>query len=343
VTSSYVEAEAGWSALAEQASYSYYRPLSYATQEFIAEAQSDQRIHIGIAPIDAEMRGISAGHLAMIVGYSHSGKTLVAMHAVRHNATKRVLWYSPDEPAVLVLTKLASATWGISAEELEARVRHGDPSGIRILHETEEAFSTVAIIDRPLTPRTMRSAYEEVCSVWGDGPELVVVDYLDLLQVGEHSTTKAEHVKAFCTEHEVPMIVLHQTSRSAGSKGQRMSIDSGNYGGETVSTYQIGVRRKRSALLAELNELEAKPYKNDWTQDRMADLRHQLDVHAYTVTVNLVKNKRPGGSLTNEIDLELQLDTGVLSPLNGDLPTQLRRLRVVPDAYTNYDNGEVTW
>jgi hypothetical protein len=38
-------------------------------------------VYLGIEPIDNEMRGIAPGELAMMLGYSHGGKTLVLLHA----------------------------------------------------------------------------------------------------------------------------------------------------------------------------------------------------------------------------------------------------------------------
>jgi KaiC/GvpD/RAD55 family RecA-like ATPase len=339
----WVETATGWSPT-EAPTYQYLTSLTEAADRFIAEAQAGRRINVGIDVLDEQMRGISPGHLALIVGYAHSGKTLVAMHTVRHNRDQRVLWYTPDEPAVLVLTKLASATWGVPARELESRVRDADPWALNVLGRTIDEFPNLVIVDRPLTPKTLNHAYEEACDQWGDEPELAVIDYLDLLQVGDRSTSKAEYVKSFTTEHVVPTIVLHQTSRSAGSKGQRMAIDSGNYGGETVAMFQIGVWRKRNAILAELSDLEYRPNRSEWAEDRIEQLRHDLAIHQYTISVNLTKNKRPGGELVDEVELEVQLDTGVLTPLRRDeLPNQYmrRRLRVVTDdPYHRYENGE---
>ena len=42
------------------------------------------------------------------------------------------------------------------------------------------------------------------------------------------------------------------------------------------------------------------------------------------MTVNLNKNKRPSGRLVEDIEMEMDLDTGVLTPLDGDLPRQYR-------------------
>lgn len=320
------EVAAGWSALEAAASYRHLRPLTDAAFRCITEAQTGRRLMLGIPPFDAEMRGISPGHLALIVGYSHTGKTLVALHVLRNNWTKRVAWFSPDEPAPLVLTKLASLTFGIAARELEYRVSERDDSAVRMLNETVEAFGDLVIFDQPLTPRLMRQGYEEACEHWGAPADLVVVDYLDLLQTGnERLPAKADFVKSFATDFDVPMIVLHQTSRSAGADGRVMRIDSGNYGGETWAMYQLGVRRKIAAIGAELSELRTRHDPPPWIIDRIEFLEHQLPIHEFTVSVNLNKNKRPGGHTVDEIDFELDHVTGGLRLLNGDLPEQYRR------------------
>ena len=319
------ETEVGWAQLAEASVYSHFRPLSDAAHRFIADTQTDRRIYTGIAPLDVEMRGISAGHLALIVGYSHSGKTLVALHIIGNNQAKRIAYFVPDEPAPLVLTKLACMSWGVSGAELEARVADGDPWGTRVLNETIEQYDNLAVFDRPLTPRAMKTGYDEACDHWGAPADLVVVDYLDLVQASDSVMGKADFVKSFGSEHEVPMIVLHQTSRSAGSRGQAMRIDSGGYGGETHATFQIGVWRKKAAIASELIDLEAKDHKSEYVLDRINELTHQLAVHQYTLSLNLNKNKRPSGHLVDTIDFEMDLETGVLTPLYGDLPEQYRR------------------
>jgi replicative DNA helicase len=215
-------------------------------------------------------------------------------------------------------------SWGVSGAELEERVAHGDPWGIKVLHETIEQYSNLAVFDRPLTPRAMTQGYAEACDSWGAPADLIVVDYLDLVQAGDSVMGKADFVKSFGTEHDVPMIVLHQTSRSAGSRGQQMRIDSGGYGGETHATFQIGVWRKRAAITAELVEMEAKP-PTQYNLDRIAELHHQLSIHQYTLSLNLNKNKRPSGRLLDTIDFEMNLETGVLTPLYGNVPEQFRQ------------------
>jgi DnaB-like helicase C terminal domain len=320
--------EAGWLAVEQQAPLRYHRPLSDAFDRLVREAQSNRRIDLGITPIDAETQGIGPGHLAIVVGYSHSGKTLLTLNTLVHNRTKRLVVFTPDETAPLVLTKLAALMFETSPRELDIRVRADDPVALRMLRETIEDFPHLVIHDQPLTPKVMRRAYEETCEVWGDDADLVVLDYLDLLQAGEHLASKADAVKTFTSEHDVPLLVLHQTSRSAGTNGRPMRIDSGNFGGETWATFQFGVWRKRYAIEHELGELYRKQRLTDWEADRVLQLQRDQVIHARSVTVNLNKNKRPGGQLIEEgIDFDIDA-CGQLVPL-----VDHRYLHAVGDAH----------
>ena len=305
----------------------HYRPLVDAAAAFVKEAQNTKRIYTGIPQFDEEMRGLSPGHLGVIVGYSHSGKTLVLLHMLRNNRDKRIAMFIPDEPATLVLTKLTSMQHGIPARELEERVANDDKDAINLLRSTAlDDFPNLAVFDKPLTPDVLNWGYEEACDHWGAEADLVVVDYVDLVQGAEVVPQKFDILKSFVANKEVPMWAIHQTSRSGGAEGRAMTISSGNYGGEQHATMMIGVRRKKSAILAELGEQRLRLLKNPNSEavlERIAELEHDLAIHEYTLTANLVKNKRPGGQLVDELDFEMALSTGRIYQLkNGDLPRQ---------------------
>lgn len=330
----------GWARLAAEAgedtapppppspTYRHYRPLTDAVGNFVKDAQDTDRIFLGIEPFDKEMRGIGRGHLCLIVGYNHSGKTLLLLHVLRHNRDKRVAMFIPDEPQALVLAKLASIQSGVPAVELERRVAIGDTDAIDLLRETAVSeFPNLIVFDKPMVPGDMTAALAEAEQVWGERADLVVVDFLDLVQAGETVQQKMEFVKGFGSMNEVPMIVLHQTSRSAGAEGRKINIASGAQGGEAYATFQIGVRRKKNLLLAEIEELEERVNRSgsQQAQERLDSLRYDLGIHSYTVSANLNKNKRPGGGLVDEIDFELYGDTGQIVYLpNGTLPEQYR-------------------
>jgi hypothetical protein len=329
---SLVDAEAAWAtfesptpAEAPSKQYEHYRPLADAATAFVKEAQDSHRIYTGMQVLDDQMRGIGKGHLCLIVGYSHSGKTQVLLSWLRHNRDKRIAMFIPDEPAPLVLTKLTAVTHKVSARDLEARVASNDREAIDMLRRTAtDEFPNLAVFDKPLTPSVLERGYNEVSDVWGAEPDLVIVDYVDLVQAGETAQSKFDLIKGFGSRHEVPMIAIHQTSRSSGAEGKRLTISSGNYGGEQHATFLLGVRRKRSAIMAEIDlQRERAERGSEAAYDKIAELEHDAHIHQYTMTVSLLKNKRPGGGLVDEFDLEIDQDTGALYELNhGELPSQ---------------------
>jgi hypothetical protein len=335
------EISAGWenvgrpTTVAPLSEYRMYTPLVEAADSFVRWAQSPQeRVHLGISRIDKELRGIAPGEIAMMLGFAHGGKTLLLLHALRNNRDKHIAMFIPDEPRQLVLTKLTCMHHGIDARELEARVASDDQDAIELLRRTaEEDFPNLAVFDQPLTSSDMERAYGEVCDVWGQVPDLVVVDYLDLVEAGETVPDKATFLKGFGRRHDVPILVLHQTSRHAGADGAKLTMSSGSFGGEQQATSIIGVRRKKYQIAHEMNELIEKLDRShsERAQDRLEFLRHEQKVHEHTVTVSLLKNKRPAGQLVDDIDFELEPATGRLRELDGELPAQYLQLGMIYD------------
>jgi hypothetical protein len=174
----------------------------------------------------------------------------------------------------------------------------------------------------------MERAYNEVCDVWQAKPDLVVVDYLELVEAGEQVPEKAGFLKGFGRRHDVPMLVLHQTSRTSGADGRKLTISSGAYGGEQQATSIIGVRRKKYEISSEIQELKERLDRNhsEKAQERLETLQYEQKVHEYTITLSLLKNKRPGGTLVDDVDFELDINTGRLWELrDGELPDQYLR------------------
>ena len=313
--------------------YQHYRPLADAAEEFISEAQDNERFYLGIEELDQQMRGVGASHLLLLNGFTHSGKTQVALHSMRHNRHKRVLMYTADEPASLVLAKLAAMTTGVGARELEERIMAEDREAMRLMREVATTeFPNLIVISKPLSPIVIEDGYEEACEVWSAEPEVIFLDYVELIQAGDSVQAKFDYLKSFGIRKHKPLVALHQTSRSAGADGREMTISSGAYGGEQHATFVVGVRRKKYALLAEIRDLEAKLRKGGRGADdaawRLSQAVGDLAVAEYTVTINLVKSKRPGSMNVDEIDMELALSTGRLYRLRPDsLPTQYKPAR----------------
>ena len=94
------EIAAGWKSVgghtAPPPSDRMYSPLGESIDSFVRWAQSPQeRINLGIARIDAEMRGIAPGEIAMVLGFAHGGKTLLLLHSLKHNKEKQCVFEWP--------------------------------------------------------------------------------------------------------------------------------------------------------------------------------------------------------------------------------------------------------
>lgn len=320
------------SSLPEPKQMHYYRPLEEAAEEFVRWAQSPhERIYTGFNDLDREMRGIASGEMCNIIGYSHSGKTLVTLEILKANQNKNVVYFVPDEPRTLVLIKLACVTHGVNAIDLERSIAQDDAGAIDLLKQTaNEHFPNLAVFDQPMALSDMEKSMGEVSSMWGQKPDLIVFDYLELLQGGgEDVPSKANTLKAWGRRHDVPLIALHQTSRTSGADGKRMTISSGSFGGEQQATHIIGVRRKRFEIDAQIRDLETKLDKSSASEramEQLDNLRYEARIHAHTLTLNLVKNKRPAGNLIDDIDFEIEQGTGRLTRLSeGELPSQFLR------------------
>lgn len=324
----------------------FYKPLSDAVDEFVSEAQDQKRIYTGIDAFDDEMRGVGGGHTMVIVGYSHSGKTQLFVHMLRHNSKKRIALFTEDEPATLVLAKLASVQSGVNSRQLETLVAQGDTQTIGLLRAVaDEDFPNLIVFDQHFDARTYGIAWEEAQQVWGQAGDMMAWDYLELINTGgETVQQKFDWVKSFGKTRNVPNFVIHQTSRSAGAEGRKMTISSGSYGGEQHATFMIGVRRRKAALMAEKNEVEEKLARKPDDENlhhRLNEVEHSLSIAEFTLTANLVKNKRPGGGLVDDIEFEIVGGTGALIQLeDGELPRQHReRAAALRGQYTGRTAG----
>jgi len=297
--------------------HSYYKPLTEAVSEFVHWAQTPlERITLGFPALDAEMRGIAPSEMLLINGYSHSGKTLFLLSVLNQNRDKRVVYFCPDEPRTLTIVKLACVANGVNAHELEVGVSNNEPRAIEILRNTAtELFPNLAVFDQPLTLSDMEKSMGEVLDVMGK-PQLMVFDYLELLQGGgDDVPSKANTIKAFGKRHNIPLIVLHQSSRTSGADGKKQTISSGAYGGEQQAAHIIGVRRKKFDIQHQMQEIQEKLNKGTATEkllERMDTLRYEERIHQNTLTLNLVKCKRPASFLLDDMDYEIESGTGRL-------------------------------
>lgn len=302
--------------------YRWLRPLVEAADEFAAQARtlgSGQRVYTGIQAFDDAMRGLAPKELMVVQGYAHSGKTLFVTEMLRHNHDRPIALFTADEDRVLVLTKLTSLVTGISAEVLEKRIADGDAEAERIVRSTAiEHFPKLVVFDQVSELRRMTDALAECRDWWGEREAFTVFDYANLLQYEGDVVSKIDAIKGWAKDQSTPMVLMHQSSRSKGSDGGEVTIDSGSHGGEQQATFVVGVRRKRNFYRGQLRELQEKRANalrgTEAIDDKIREVEWELQRHVDTITLNLVKNKRPPGRLVDDLDFHLDADTGRITP-----------------------------
>lgn len=324
--------------------YEHYRPLRDAADEFISWARNPaDRVYTGIRELDAAMRGTAPGELTLLQGFAHSGKTLVVTELILNNPDTPLVLFTPDETRPLVLTKLTSALHGVGAEELEQRIQKDDKAARDLLISTAERYGNLAIFDESVSVVQMDNMMLEVTEAFGRRPMGVIFDYAELLEGPDDVKSKMTALKAWGKRQHVAMFVLHQASRTSGSAGKKMQIDSGSYGGEQQATHVVGVRRKKYMHMAMLTLLEEKianssnpkaieEYKSRMRQIETIDMPRDLD----TVTVSLVKNKRPPCNLVDDIDYRIDQATGRVRRIEHVVDEHGQTVRVTKAAALDY-------
>lgn len=287
----------------------HIRPLADATKSFIDVVENPgNRVTLGLPTIDVLTRGFGPRELVIVVGFAHSGKTQLINAMILNNPQRRILYFSLDDPAEMIVVKLLCMHSGIAADVLEQRVRNHDPAVHKLLADAEILFPNLLIVDQPLGFGQIVDAIAEATELWGAPPECVVIDYLALIPSSDGNAegsntviSKAQELKRLVKSLEYPVICVHQGTRSQCGPGKPVTLTSLAFGGEQEATMVLGVRRKRE----------------DDDADE-ADRRY----NANTITLHLVKNKRPPSKRTpyEGIDFFMDPDTGMIRPIrDGEL------------------------
>lgn len=340
-------------AIEEMGAYAHYRPLREAAAEFIHWAETPQlRVYTGIDVLDAAMRGTAPGEVTLLQGFTHSGKTLVATELMRNNAHTPMVLFTPDETRPLVLTKLAAAEYGVNARELEQRIQRDDATARDVLLGTADKFGKLAIFDESVSLVDMDRMFAEATHAFQQKPKAVIFDYAELLEGFDDVKAKLSALKSWGKRQGVGLFILHQASRTSGSSGRKMSIDSGNYGGEQQSTHVIGVRRKKYmhyALIAMLEEKIANASNPKSIEEYHSRIRQIKDIDLpkdeNTITVSLNKNKRPPCDLVDDVDFEIEVGTGKLRRIVDAKDSNGNPIRTTKAAltYLRQQRAKVEW
>ena len=188
----------------------------------------------GFDDFDELTSGLQAGDLVIVAGRPSMGKTTFAMNIAEHAAIKAdepVAVFSMEMPGEQLAMRMISSLGRVELHRLRSgNLTDADwpriTSAISLLDQRGHLF----IDDTPgLTPMELRARARRLKRE--HGLSLIVVDYLQLMQVagrGENRATEISEIsrslKALAKELNVPVIVLSQLNRSLEQRPDKRPV-----------------------------------------------------------------------------------------------------------------------
>lgn len=191
----------------------------------------------GFTDLDAMTSGMQPSDLIIVAGRPSMGKTTFAMNLVE-NATMiselPVVVFSLEMPAEQLMMRMLSSLGRID----QTRMR----SGQLVQEDWDKLMSAVKMLkDRKLfiddtagiSPTEMRSRVRRIARENGGGIALIMVDYLQLMQIPGFSEGRTNEIseisrslKAIAKEMQCPVIALSQLNRSLEQRPNKRPVNS---------------------------------------------------------------------------------------------------------------------
>ena len=189
----------------------------------------------GFADFDKITGGLRAGDLVIVAGRPSMGKTTLAVNMAEYAAVNpkhkaSVAIFSMEMPSEQVLTRMLSSIGGVHLGALRSG-RISDDDWVRITGATTQLSEAKIFIDETpgLTPTDLRARARRVKRE--HGLDLVVVDYLQLMQVAGTKENRATEIseisrglKALAKELAIPVIALSQLNRGVEQREHKKPV-----------------------------------------------------------------------------------------------------------------------
>jgi replicative DNA helicase len=179
----------------------------------------------GFADFDKLTGGLRPGDLVIVAGRPSMGKTTLAINmaeyaAVHPDTRASVAIFSMEMPSEQVITRMLASIGGVPLNSLRSG-RISDDDWVRITSATSQLSEAKIFVDEAsaLNPTELRARARRVKRE--HGLDLIVVDYLQLMQVPGTQENRATEIaeisrglKALAKEMRVPVIALSQLNRA---------------------------------------------------------------------------------------------------------------------------------
>jgi len=189
----------------------------------------------GFADFDRLTGGLRGGDLLIVAGRPSMGKTTLAINmaenvAVDPRVKGSVLVFSMEMPSEQLMTRMLSSVGGVPMQNIRSG-RITDDEWVRMTSASSQlADSRIFIDESPgLSPTELRARARRIKRE--HGLDLVVVDYLQLMQVQGSKENRATEIseisrglKALAKELSVPVIALSQLNRAVEQRENKKPV-----------------------------------------------------------------------------------------------------------------------
>jgi len=189
----------------------------------------------GYSDLDRMTTGLQKSDLIIIAGRPSMGKTSLAMNIAENVALgskNAVAIFSMEMSGEQLVKRMLTSLGRINAQRIRTGKLDEDDwsrlmSAINLLDQTH-----IHIDETPgLTPSELRSRCRRLASSYDNGLGLVIVDYLQLMQMGGNTENRATELsaitrslKALAKELSVPVIALSQLNRSLEQRTDKRPV-----------------------------------------------------------------------------------------------------------------------
>ena len=191
----------------------------------------------GFKDLDSKLQGVQNGDLIVVAGRPSMGKTSFAMNIAENilldeNATGSVLIFSLEMPGESLTTRLLSGMTKLNQQNVSSGMLKDDELRI-LLKKSEELKNLPLWIDDSsiLSPMELRAKARRLARTEKDGLSLIVVDYLQLMQLPLSTENRVNQIseisrslKSLAKELNVPVVALSQLNRAVEQRPNKRPI-----------------------------------------------------------------------------------------------------------------------
>jgi replicative DNA helicase len=190
----------------------------------------------GFTDFDKMTGGLRPGDLLIVAGRPAMGKTTLAVNMAEYAALRpgdkraSVAIFSMEMPSEQVITRMLSSIGGVPLQNLRSG-KISDDDWVRITSATSQLSEAKIFVDETpaLSPMELRARARRVKRE--HGLDLIVVDYLQLMQVPGNKENRATEIseisrglKVLAKELAVPVIALSQLNRGVEQRENKKPV-----------------------------------------------------------------------------------------------------------------------